>query len=82
MVEQVTDSSTDIAIGRLKWGIEQTKGLPGFAVALQFLEGVRGSARRAREKGIDVAVQTTGANSGIRVSTLASVDSLGFGSIS
>ena len=80
MVEQVTDSSTDIAIGRLKWGIEQTKGLPGFAVALQFLEGVRGSARRAREKGIDVAVQTTGANSGIRVSTLASVGSLGFGS--
>ena len=39
---------------------------------------MRGSARRAREQGIDVNVQTAGANTSVRLSTLASVGSIGF----
>ena len=78
MVESVTSDSVDASVGRLKWGIEQTQDLPGFSVVMQFLEGMRGSARRAREQGIDVNVQTAGANTSVRLSTLASVGSIGF----
>ena len=78
MVDKVNEEGVDVAVGRLKWGIEQTKDLPGLAVTLQVLEGIRGSVRRARQKGIDVNVQTSGANSGVRMSTLAAIGSIGF----
>ncbi len=79
MVSAVENDGADAAVGRLRFGIEQTKDLPGLAVALQVLAGVSGSAQRARNKGIDVNIQTSGANTAVRLSTLAAVGSIGFG---
>lgn len=78
MVQTVTREGVDAASGRIRWGIDQTKNLPGLALALKIDEGIRGSAERARQKGVDVSVQTAGANTGVRLSVLAAVGSLGF----
>lgn len=79
MVSTVKDGDTDAASGRIRWGIEQVKDLPGLSVVTQFYEGVRGSVERASKKGISTSgVTTVGINTGVRVSTLAAVGSIGF----
>ncbi len=79
MVDAVTDDDTDAAGGRIRWGIEQVSDLPGLSVVMQVYEGIRGSAERAQKKGISAGVSTVGINTGVRISTLAAVGSIGFG---
>lgn len=79
MVDTVTDDDTDAAGGRIRWGIEQVADLPGLSVVMQVYEGIRGSAERAQKKGINAGVSTVGINTGVRISTLAAVGSIGFG---
>lgn len=79
MISAVTQDGADAASGRIRWGIEQTRDLPGLAITMQIYEGIRGSAERARNRGIDTSVETIGINTGVRLSTLAAVGSIGFG---
>lgn len=78
MVDAVTADRTDAAAGRIKWGIEQSRDLPGLALTMQVYEGIRGSAERAKAKGIRSSIETIGINTGVRLSTLAAVGSIGF----
>ncbi len=78
MTDAVTRDGVDAAAGRFKWGIERSADLPGFTMFTQVLEGVMGSSVRARTQGIPAGVGTSGANSAVRISTLAAVGSIGF----
>ncbi len=78
MTGAVLQPGIDAAVGRIKWGIDKVKGMPGLALALQFEEGVRTAGLRARGKGFEADIPTSGPNTGVRVSTLAAVGSIGF----
>ncbi len=80
MVEATVQPRRDATVGKFKWGIEKSADLPGLFLATQFLSGIQNSAERAMRKGIDAGVPTSGANMGVRISTLAAVGSVGFGS--
>lgn len=79
MTQSVNRDGVDAASGRIRWEIDKSGELPGLAVVMQIYEGIRGSAERARRKGMDANVETIGINTGVRVSTLAAIGSIGFG---
>lgn len=79
MVTATTQPGRDVTVGKFKWDVKGSAELPGLIIATQFLSGIQNSAERAMRLGIGAGVPTSGANMGVRISVLASVGSVGFG---
>jgi hypothetical protein len=63
----------DVFVGALRWETEKFRDYPGFAVVANFMEVLRAVAGRNEEYNLT----TSGANSTVRMSTLAAVGGLG-----
>lgn len=80
MTSATLSDGVDAVSGKIRWGIEQVRDMPGLSLVTQFMEGLGGSAERAKAKGIRASIDTIGINTGVRISTLAAVGSIGFSS--
>jgi hypothetical protein len=80
MTKAVADPTKDGAVGKFKWGVKEAADFPGFNFVTQFMSGLANvAARNVEATGGFGWVGTSGANTAIRISTLASIGSVGFG---
>lgn len=80
MVKAVNRPDRDGAVGKFKWGIEQSGDLPGLAFATKIMSGLANIAARSVQDTNYGWMGTSGANTSVRISTLAGVGSIGFDS--